>query len=118
MDLQRPVPTTELQPPVLTTKPTIRYPIGTIVRKNFNDKYYEGEIIAYDVPNKYYKVHYRDGDIEELESGDGIASQGSGADVSSQGCCGGMHGECIFIISVSHLWHSLLPPTTPLPAPC
>ena len=42
------------------------YPIGTIIRKQFDDgKYYEGEVTKYDPPNKLYSIEYCDGDREE-----------------------------------------------------
>ena len=48
--------------------PTNLHPIGTIVRKKFDNKYHEGEIIAYDPQEGYYKVKFQDGDIEEYDS--------------------------------------------------
>jgi hypothetical protein len=45
--------------------------IGTIVRKRFhNGKYYEGEVINYDTINKYYKVRFKDRDLEDLDKKD------------------------------------------------
>ena len=46
--------------------PVLTYPIGTIVKKQFGSQFYEGEIVSYDPKNEYFKIRYRDGDIEEL----------------------------------------------------
>lgn len=41
---------------------------GTIIRKLFEDnKYYEGEITGYNTTDKWYKVKYLDGGIEDLD---------------------------------------------------
>ena len=41
---------------------------GTIIRKLFEDnKYYEGEITGYNATDKWYKVKYLDGGIEDLD---------------------------------------------------
>lgn len=46
----------------------VQEPIGTIVRKRFNDgKFYEGEITKFDPINKFYTVKFQDGDIEEYD---------------------------------------------------
>ena len=43
-------------------------PMGTIVRKRFNDgKFYEGEVTKYDPINNYYTVRFQDGDVEEYD---------------------------------------------------
>ena len=44
----------------------VQEPIGTIVRKRFNDgKFYEGKITKFDPINKFYTVKFQDGDIKE-----------------------------------------------------
>ena len=66
-----PVPIVEQRdptPPSTVLEPTVVYPIGTIIKKRFGSEYHEGEIIAYDTKNQYYKVRYRDDDTEELDS--------------------------------------------------
>lgn len=43
-------------------------PVGTIVRKKFNDgKYYKGEVMKYNEVNKFYTVKFTDGDVEEYD---------------------------------------------------
>ena len=64
-DIQAPPPTAPPNPPP-SLEPTLQFPIGTIIRKQFDQRQYEGEIISYDPINKYYKVQYRDRDIEEF----------------------------------------------------
>ena len=60
--------------PTRPTGPTTRSqaykqePIGTIVKRKFNDgKWYEGEVTHYDPINKLYKIKYRDGDTEDYD---------------------------------------------------
>ena len=57
-----PRPHTQSQPKIATE------PIGTIVRRRFEDnKYYEGEVIKYNAKDGFYTVRYQDGDIEEYD---------------------------------------------------
>ena len=56
--------------PVPRTRSTtyVQEPVGTIVRKRFNDgKFYEGEVTKYNPINKYYTIKFVDGDIEEYD---------------------------------------------------
>ena len=68
---ERTVPPTEPPTPISTIAPTLEptviYPIGTIVRKQFGSEFHEGEVVEYDPKSKYYKVRYRDNDTEELD---------------------------------------------------
>ena len=42
------------------------YPIGTQIRKRFDDEYcYTGLIIGHDPIENYYHIHYDDGDAED-----------------------------------------------------
>jgi hypothetical protein len=43
------------------------YKKGTVVRKQFDGKYYLGEVIDYVVNSGYYKIEYSDGDKEDLD---------------------------------------------------
>ena len=52
--------------PTAPIAPTISYPNRTIIRKKFKDKFHEGEITGYDSIKNFYKIKYRDGDIEEF----------------------------------------------------
>lgn len=57
----RPIPRTRSQT-------YVQEKVGTIVRKQFNDrKFYKGEITKYDPVNKFYTIKYKDGDIEEYD---------------------------------------------------
>ncbi|OEU08529.1 hypothetical protein FRACYDRAFT_249420 [Fragilariopsis cylindrus CCMP1102] len=47
---------------------SILIPIGTKVRRKFNDgNVYSGKILSYDEIEKYYKIRYEDGDVDELD---------------------------------------------------
>jgi hypothetical protein len=52
------------------TKPKTRsahvYHDGTIVRKQFKEGIFEGEVTHYDTITKFYKIQYEDGDTEEM----------------------------------------------------
>ena len=56
------------------TRKTTLHKIGTIVRKRFSNEhfygYFEGEVIGYNEINGYYKIKYRDGDMEEYDAQD------------------------------------------------
>ena len=54
------------RPPRVGIRDKSLFPMGTIVRKTFKGKNYEGEIISYDPGPGYYKIRYTDDDIEEL----------------------------------------------------
>ena len=41
--------------------------IGTKIRKAFDGKPFDGEVISYDAKAKYYKIRYEDGDEEEYQ---------------------------------------------------
>mmetsp|Transcript_18802 Transcript_18802/g.46677 ORF Transcript_18802/g.46677 Transcript_18802/m.46677 type:complete len:598 (-) Transcript_18802:251-2044(-) len=43
------------------------YGIGTIVRKKFKGKYYEGKVVSYDSINKCYHIRYTDGDEDDFD---------------------------------------------------
>ena len=60
------------QRPRTRSQPTIAaVPIGTIVRRRFEDKqYHEGEVTKYDAVNNLYTIKYCDGDIEEYDAVD------------------------------------------------
>lgn len=47
--------------------PNCKYGKGTVVRKNFNGKYYLGEVVDYIVKGGYYKIVYSDGDKEDMD---------------------------------------------------
>jgi hypothetical protein len=49
-----------------TTAATLVFSNGTIISRRFSDGIHEGEIKQYDPKEKYYKVLYKDGDIEEM----------------------------------------------------
>jgi len=40
--------------------------VGTIIRKEFNEKYYEGQVTKYDTENNVFIVDYLDSDWEEM----------------------------------------------------
>ena len=43
------------------------YPLGTPIRKRFDDgHYYRGTIIGYDPITHYYQIQYADGDAEDF----------------------------------------------------
>ncbi len=44
--------------------------IGTIVRKKIDDKYYEGEVVAYDSVKIRYKIRYTNSNEEEFDEAD------------------------------------------------
>ena len=51
----------------ITRSQTIKtFPTGTIIRKAFNKKYFEGEVTGYDPKSKFYMIKYLDGDAEEM----------------------------------------------------
>jgi hypothetical protein len=54
------------RPPRVGVRDKSLFPLGTIVRKSFEGKYYEGEIISYDPGTGYYKIRYTDNDMEEF----------------------------------------------------
>ena len=44
------------------------YAVGTKIRKPFDGKAYDGEVVSYDARAGYYKVQYEDGDEEEMDA--------------------------------------------------
>ena len=44
------------------------YAVGTKIRKAFDGKPFDGEVISYDAKAKYYKIRYEDGDEEEMDA--------------------------------------------------
>ena len=44
------------------------YAIGTKIRKAFDGKPFDGEVVSYDAKAKYYKIRYEDGDEEEMDA--------------------------------------------------
>ena len=44
------------------------YRNGTIIRKRFNQGWYEGEVTGFDPQEGFYKITYTDGDTEEMTS--------------------------------------------------
>ena len=67
-----PIPTTTIapstdEPPLVPNlTPVTSYPNGTIVRRKFGQRYYEGEIVNYDPKEKFCKIEYCDGDTKNL----------------------------------------------------
>lgn len=59
---------TARQSPRVNKRSTVVYPTGTIIRKKFDDGWFEGEVTEYDPVAGYYKINYTDGDQEELDA--------------------------------------------------
>ena len=59
-------PTSTNSRPTTRSKTRQLYPIGTIIRKRFDQTWYEGEITKHDPGSDYYHIKYTDGDAEEM----------------------------------------------------
>ena len=52
--------------PITCSKTCKLHPIGTIIRKRFDQAWYEGEVTKHDPGSNYYHIKYTDGDAEEM----------------------------------------------------
>ena len=46
-----------------------KFPIGTNIRRKFDDGWFDGVVIQVDVRHKLWKVKYTDSDVEDMDEG-------------------------------------------------